>query len=39
MLLIASKDAERQGHTLKITNIAPEIEKIFVISGITELLA
>jgi anti-anti-sigma factor len=38
MLLTASKDVKDQGHEFKIENPTPEIEKIFMTAGLTDLL-
>ena len=39
MLLTASKDVRRQGHELKIENTSEEINKIFHIAGLSDMLA
>ncbi len=39
MLLTASKDVRRQGHSLKIENASEEIIKIFHIAGLSDMLS
>ena len=39
MLLTASKDVRRQGHELKIENTSEEINKIFHIAGLSDMLS
>jgi anti-sigma B factor antagonist len=38
MLLIALKDLKRRGFGLKIKNPIEEVEKVFIMTGLTELL-